>query len=934
MKNISRVVSLVLFCLLSGTASSASAFEDVRYDITASLSAEDKTITAHETLSFKNSSGQELKEIYLRVYPNHKYSKTEIERLYKYASYFKVDPYPEGFDPGVFEVRRIAAQGRAAEYTFELEDQTVMKVVLPEPLKDGEVLSLEIEFFLKVPHHIGRYGWHQRTFALNRWYPLLGFLDKDGWHNDPDYLLHMPYVSDAAMYRVAFSLPEGYALVSGCDVSDEKQEGGVKVVTLSSSAPLRELSLAASPDYLLKEGEHDGVKIRSYYFARDAAFAERALESAQGILESYGRQFGPYPYKQFSIAPVYLGYGGSQNAGVIFLDVRAYRMPPFLNRYFDFLVAHETGHQWWYNVVGNDEYRQLWLDEGLNSYFITRYLEDKYGKDGRLIEMPHWVEYFIPNPSLSSIRTYRYRYFCKKGFDQPILSEMSSFYEPSMIFTIAYGKGSAVVDMLASLLGEEKFRQVMKTYFQRFAFKNATVVDFEKIVSEVAGKDLSWFFKEWLYETKACDYAIVREKGCLILKRLGQAQMPVDITLEHEGGKEEVVRSEGKARSEEIVLLEAKTLKKATADKLGKVLDVDCSNNLWPRRVDVRFVPLYHALYDVPLFQREDAYSWTTGPSFSSYGMGIKTSFQKPMDYIIYAATHYDTGAGTLNSSAGFEKHFKNKYLSWGFEFLDRRAYSDDEENLKTYKLYLRQELDLPYSLLDVSSHLTLYLLHNRSLGKGGFVGSREEVRNLNYRQNKETIFGATFYQANGGPFPDPSHGYKISVTQEVAGHVLGGGDDFSRTQVEWDKYVELPKGQKLAFRLKGGAGHPKDKYLFYLGSDRELRGYGYKEIKGSAAVLGSAEYRFPLVRDMDVRLFWQSLNLDQMQGVFFFDAGSAWFNSIFEPGFKKDVGFGLRFFFDVAGGAERVGLRIDAAWPLDSSDHDAHVWVGINQAF
>ncbi|MBI5873861.1 MAG: BamA/TamA family outer membrane protein [Candidatus Omnitrophica bacterium] len=936
MRKISIVGFLVFSFLAIWPAACLFAFDDVRYDIDASFSPQKKTIEARETVSFVNDSGQDLDAIYLRVYPNHKYSAKEKERLYRYASYFKIDPYPYGFDEGEFSVASVSSSERLLDYAFEGDDQTVMKVVLAGTLKQGESIKLEIAFSLKVPHRLGRYGWHKDTFALNRWYPILGFYDKDGWRLDPDYLLHMPYVSDAAMYDLKFSLPRDYVLASGCDmIKEEERTDGTRVVSLSSSAPLRELSLAVSRDYLVDESEYDGIKIRSFYFKKDKVSAGKAMGSARDLIAFYSINFGKYPYKQFSIAPVYLGYGGSQNAGIVFIDTRAYQMPPFLERYFDFLVAHETGHQWWYNMVGSNEYCQLWLDEGINSYFITRYLEAKYGKDGKVVTMPGWLNCFIPNPTFRSIRTYRYRYFVKKGLDQPIITEMCSFYEPSMIFTIAYGKGSAIPDMLRSLMGEEKFSLMMKKYFETFKFKNATVADFEKIASEAAGEDLAWFFKEWLYEAKVCDYAVERRRGKLTLRRLGGVVMPVETKLAFTDDTEMVVHSDGKSEAQEIPLPQGKILKKAIVDEGSKFLDIDRTNNCLPRKIDVRLVPAYHKLYEVPLFLEEDAFSWITGPSFSEYGFGIKSSFQKPVDYIVYAATHYDTSSQSLNSSVGFEKNnILNNYLSWGFEFFNRNAFGDEESDLNSYKLYLRQELDFPYSLVDVNSHLTLYMVHNQSLGKDSFIGAREEPRNLNYRQNKETIFGVTFYRSTAGPLPDPSLGYKFSATQEIAGHILGGGDDFSRTQGEFDRYIEIAPAHKLALRLKGGAGHPKDKYLFYLGSDRELRGYDYKDIKGSSCVLASTEYRFPIVREMDARFFWQTFNLSSIQGVLFFDAGSAWFNSFFEPGFKKDVGLGVRFFFDVAGGVEKFALRLDVAQPLDSPDNDTHVWVGINHVF
>ncbi|HQP91698.1 MAG TPA: hypothetical protein PLU24_03390, partial [Candidatus Omnitrophota bacterium] len=140
------------------------AFDDVSYDIKASFYPEEKKIEASETLKFKNTSGQDISEIYLRVYPNHKYSKKEKINLYKYATYFRIDPYPKGFDAGKFSIGSIASGGKELKFSFEGEDQTILKVKLAEPLKNNETFELSIDFSVTIPHHIGRFGWHEGTF--------------------------------------------------------------------------------------------------------------------------------------------------------------------------------------------------------------------------------------------------------------------------------------------------------------------------------------------------------------------------------------------------------------------------------------------------------------------------------------------------------------------------------------------------------------------------------------------------------------------------------------------------------------------------------------------------------------------------------------------------------------------------------------------------
>ncbi|MGE5279149.1 MAG: M1 family aminopeptidase [Deltaproteobacteria bacterium] len=926
-----------LFILSLLCVSTAWGFQDVRYDISARLDPRSSVVTGTEILSFVNDTGAPLREVFLRIYPNHKYAPREKRNLYKYASYFKAEPFPEGFEQGALAVGAVKdGAGAALPFAVEGADATLLRVTLSSPCPAGGTCVLTTDFTVTVPCRLGRFGRYGGIFALNRWYPLLAAREDGVWQKPPDYLLHMPYVSDAATYALTFAVPAGYDVISGCDETlGDTTAAGIRTVRLRSSAPLRELTLAVSNALSRYRIERNGVAIESYYLRKDEAQAAKAAAYAADMLAYYGERFGPYPYRKFSIVPVYLGYGGSQNAGLIFIDTRAYRMPRFLDRYFEFLITHETGHQWWYNVVGNDEFREVWLDEGLNSYGTLEYFKHKYGAGVKIVKMPAWLETFIPDPSFDDVRNYRYWYFAQKGWDAAIIQESTSFYEPSLIFTVAYGKGSEVVRMLAGLMGPQAFDAFLRRYAERFRFRIARVRDFIALAGEASGRDLGWFFDEWLYRPAVCDYAVVRHGKRLVLEKLGEVRMPVDVRLRYRDGTHTTLSFDGAAAEEDIPVDPAKRVAEAEADPAGRLLDLDRINNRYPRRLSIRFVPVYHPLYDVPLFLRTDRYTWLTGPSFSRFGIGVKSALKRPGDWTAYAAGHYDGNASLWTSCVGFEKNnLFRRYLSWGLEFIDRQALGKEEENLQSYKIYLRQELGLGYSLFEPNSHATLYFLHNRGLDEHGFIGEGEEARNLHYKQKRESVFGLTFHWSDAGAFPDPAMGFRLNSTSEVGGHVARGDDAFVRSSLEYSRYVGLGRGQVFAWRVKAGGGHPKDKYLFYLGSDRELRGYAYKSIQGSAMLLGSLEYRFPLAHDLDVRLPWNLTALDAVQGVVFFDAGTAWYDHFNEDGLRKDVGVGLRFYFNVAGAAERVGVRIDVARPLDGDDKDTRVWVGVNHAF
>lgn len=932
-----KIIIFVIFLVSFIFIGDLIAFEDIHYKIFCDFDPQAKTINANEQVSFKNNTGQELKEIYFRIYPNHKFSKKEINSIYKFTSSLKIDPFPEGFDAGVFEIRQITQDLRVLQYYIDGKDQTVLKIILKEPLKINASVELNLDFYLKIPHRYGRFGWHNNIFVLHRWYPILSVFDEEGWHNEPDYVFQLPYFSEAANYAVELTLPKEYIAIFGGNIIREEEHNDSKKLIIESGLPLREFTLAISKDYKKFQDSWKGITINSFYLEGDQVDAKKAAEFSKSAIEYYSNQFGQYPYKQFSIAPVYLGYGGSQCSGMILIDTRLYDLPKFLIRYFEYIIAHETGHQWWYNIVGNNKYKEIWLDEGINVYCVLRYLEEKYDQDAKLLELPRWLELFIPNLYLERIRFSRYYSMTKRSSDSTVVKELPDFYAPGDIFAITYGKGAGIMHMLASYLGDKNTTKILQDLFNKFYFKNAKIKDFIKISNDVSGKDLSWFFNQWLYSSESCDYAIKKvDRKKIIIQRNENISMPVKTKLKFKDGKEIIDYWDGKEKIKTIDISKEAKLKSAYIDFENEILDFDKINNRFPRRVDIKIVPLYYEIYEAPEFLKEDSYSWITGPAFSKYGFGLKSSFQRPDDYIIYAASFYDSNAQNLNSVAGFElKHLFRRKLNLGFEFLNRDSNSENEDDLKSYKIYLWKELLFQdKSFFGTRNNISLYLFHNQWFGTSRFLRSKDEANNFRYRQTQESIVGWSYYLSNAGPLPDPKIGYLIDFNQEFAGHFLGGKEYFIRTSLELDKYFEFFPQNKIALRLKSGAGYPDDKYLFYLGSDRELRGYKYKDIQGSSILLGSLEYRFPLINNINWPIFGNIFNLNRIQGVSFFDIGKAWYNHFSESDFNRDVGMGLRFYFNVLVPIEQLALRIDLARPLDGQDKNWRIWFGINHSF
>lgn len=913
------------------------AYQNPRYEIEARVDTSGHIIRAKQKVTLVNNSERSVKEAYFHIYPNRNYTEKEKRFISRYAAYFKVNLFPEGFQSGSLKINSASSSGQSLKYHIEGEDQTILKVELEKEVAAGSSAVLELEYQVEIPHGYGRFGWHKNITSLLRWYPMLSVLDNQGWHNYPFYPYHQPYFSEAAIYSVKLTVAKEQTVIYSGVLKEEKQNpDGSKTLSIESELPLRDFGLALSPDYKVQSLEAGGIKINSYYLEGDDFYAQKALESAAGLIKFYAQKFIPYPYKEFNIAPSFLAYGGTQSSNLILVDTRVYRLPKFLLRYFDFLIAHETGHQWFYNIVGSDEYKEMVIDEGMNSYFVLQYLAKKYGQEAEVMVLPKVLSWLIPNFSFQRAQTDRYSFTAENGLDSPALNKLSSFQEPSSIFSITYGKGSKIWDMLDYVAGDEIFNKIMLRIFEEYKFRNISIREIQALAKEESGQDLDWFFQQWFKTSKKCDYAVkeVRENK-VILENRGEIRMPVELKIEFADGTTQKLSWDGLGKEKEFLLEYPQKIKSVQLDPEKRLLDLDRVNNNWKRKIDLKPVPLYYPIYEIPVFLKDDSYSLVFGPQIGGSELGIKLSLQKPQDNILYFSNLFNFNEERVKNTLGFEhKHLGGGLLRWGieaFDYNDLNANNDQDG----FKLYLRKELwPVSYGLLDDNDHVTFYLLRDRDSKSALAAGGLEDIRNLHYRQQDEAIVGLNLKLGRYGPYPDLADGWKFISTLENAGHFLGGDTFFWRWANELSRYGSLHPKQTIAARFKLGLGYPSGKGLFQLGGENGLRGFGYKTINGSQAVMFNIEYRQDLIDNLNVRFLDNILSLEKIQGVGFFDIGKSWFASFDERSFKKDAGLGLRLHFTLGSFLEKFILRLDAALAINQPKNRRHYWLGLGHMF
>src|SRR5205085_6892453 len=221
---------------------------------------------------------------------------------------------------------------------------------------------------------------------------------------------HQPFYNEAGVFRANIVLPADQRLDCSAAVKDTHDAGGGFVEVQTVEHVGRDFAVLCSRRY--QEFTHQvearpgqPVVLKCLAFPEHEFYAREMLRISGEAIEAYSRWFGPYPYGQFTIAESYFGWNGNECSGLVMIDRRIFDVPHLAVNYVEYLVSHETCHQWWYNLVGTNGYRETWMDEALATWFSHKLLDAKLGKNNLLMKYPPGLRW-LPNIRRDDYRVY------------------------------------------------------------------------------------------------------------------------------------------------------------------------------------------------------------------------------------------------------------------------------------------------------------------------------------------------------------------------------------------------------------------------------------------------------------------------------------------------------------------------------------------------
>lgn len=448
------------------------------YTIEAKYDDQNKIIYATQTVKYINTNDIPLKEIYFHLYPNAFKTQENLPFTKEELPF----AYPNGFKAGFIEIEKVTFD-KDIPATYELEEpnEEILKIKLPKELKKGETIQINMTYKVQIPPCRSRFGYGNNTVQVGNWYPILSVYDKNGWNNDPYYIFGDPFYSNIANYKVKLSVPKNMIVASTGEMKEEKNYGDSKELIIEAKR-VRDFAMVLSKKFKISEKHVDGIKVKSYYFTEE--YGNKALKFAVDAIKFYNDYIGKYPYKQYSVVQTDFYMGGMEYPNLVMISKDLYTKANLFH--LEYVIAHETAHQWWYGVVGNNQIKESWLDEGLTEYTTIMYIERYYGKATadevyRLVVEGEFNKFLNTNSDVSFAKT------------------LADFKEWKEYTNIAYNKGAMVFYNLRNLIGDEEFKKVLQSYYEKYKYKIATTQDLIDVVDNITGKDTGGFFQEWFY---------------------------------------------------------------------------------------------------------------------------------------------------------------------------------------------------------------------------------------------------------------------------------------------------------------------------------------------------------------------------------------------------------------------------------------------------
>jgi hypothetical protein len=440
----------------------------------------------------------------------------------------KLSPSEIGYE----KILSLKQNGKALKYKVV---GTILEVTLAEKILPKSQHTFDMLFEAQVPVQVRRTGRNNKEgidYSMAQWYPKMAEYDYEGWHANP--YIAREFYGIWGDFDVKITLDASYVVAAtgylqnpdkigyGYSKKEVKHKAGDKLTWHFVAPEVHDFVWAADPDY-----KHDVVKVDDnldlHFFYQTDTLANVWKEMQPLAVRAFkimNEKFGRYPYKQYSV--IQGGDGGME-----------YPMATLITGHLNLgglvsVTVHEAIHSWFQMILGTNESKYGWMDEGFTTYAQNIVMAELFASK--------------LDPQRGS--TASYRSLVKSGLEEPLTTHADHFNTNRGYSVASYSKGAVFLNQLGYIIGQDKLASGMKRYFNEWKFKHPNPTDLKRIMEKESGLELDWYWEDFVGTTKTIDYGI-REvaanngKTDLVLSRIGQMPMPLDVVISYKDGTQE-----------------------------------------------------------------------------------------------------------------------------------------------------------------------------------------------------------------------------------------------------------------------------------------------------------------------------------------------------------------------------------------------------------
>ncbi|MFW6199074.1 MAG: M1 family metallopeptidase [Gemmatimonadota bacterium] len=629
--------------------------QGVHYRIEARLDEEDDILTGRARIRYTNNSPDTLRRFYVHQHlnafrPNSAWARADLEAGIR--TFQDLGPEEHAFE----RIREAEIEGEAVRPFYpHAPDSTIAGLRLPSSLPPGETITVDILWDARLSTEPRRQARRGRRFDFAQWYPRVVVYDLEGWRTHPLYR-QGEFYGEYATYDVTVDVAEDQVIGStgvplegdpgwesvaapGTEPVEHQRDwygstegapcveaAGVRTcgvpgpegaapgsaerlgllagsVGAASSGRKRvrwyaegvhHFAWSVSPEYIYEEGRFQDVVIRVLYRPGDEDTWGNgvAVERTAQALAWMDTVFGDYAYPQ--VTNLHRIEPGGTEFPMVIMDGSASLG----------LIVHEINHQYAHAILGNNEWYEGWLDEGMASFLEDWFFERRgagrsvwLGTEAQVIDLE------------------------LRGDAAPVTYPAEDYSTYGVYGSMVYGKGSLILRMLRDMAGDERMIELLRTYYDRYRLGHVDGDAFQAVAEEVLRQDLDWFFGQWLHANGVVDYALddlyVDEIGSdgsgddrgrrtagsdpregtstarseapgqpgfrttLTVERNGSMIMPVPIRLEGPRGLVKDTVVEGTGPRTEVTVETTFEPRRVELDPDGTILDWNGLNDVW-----------------------------------------------------------------------------------------------------------------------------------------------------------------------------------------------------------------------------------------------------------------------------------------------------------------------------------------------------------------